>query len=168
MDASESISGKGRHPRRRYVGRPLPRFEDLRLVRGGGRYTDDIAMPGEAHAVFVRAPHAHAEIAAIDGAAARARPGVLAVLTGEDYVADGHIGMAHFPNPADAIDVRVPSFRPSSEHKILDELQPPLAVGRVRYVGEAVAVVVAESVLAARDGAEAVKVDYEVLPAVTD
>src|SRR5271166_4221590 len=168
MGASESISGKGRRPRGPYVGRPLPRFEDLRLVRGGGRYTDDIAMPGEAHAVFVRAPHAHAEIAAIDGAAARARPGVLAVLTGEDYVADGHIGMAHFPNPADAIDVRVSSFTPSPQRKILDERQWPLAVGRVRHVGEAVAMVVAQTLFAARDGAEAVKVDYNVLPAVTD
>src|SRR5271166_3573874 len=155
-------------PRGRYIGRPMPRFEDLRLLRGAGRYTDDISVPGEAFAVFVRASHAHAEITGIDTAAARASPGVLAVLTGADYVADGHIGMSHFPNPADAIDVRVPSFRPSSEHKILDELQPPLAVGRVRYVGEAVAVVVAESVFAARDGAEAVKVGYEVLPAVTD
>jgi aerobic carbon-monoxide dehydrogenase large subunit len=155
-------------PRGRYIGRPMPRFEDLRLLRGAGRYTDDISVPGEAFAVFVRASHAHAEITGIDTAAARASPGVLAVLTGADYVAEGHIGMSHFPNPADAIDVRVPSFRPSSEHKILDELQLPLAVGRVRYVGEAVAVVVAESVHAARDGAEAVKVDYEILPAVTD
>jgi aerobic carbon-monoxide dehydrogenase large subunit len=168
MGASESISGKGRHPRGRYVGRPLPRFEDLRLVRGGGRYTDDVAMPGETHAVFVRAPHAHAEIAAIDGAAARARPGVLAVLTGEDYVADGHIGVSHFPNPADAIDVRSPSFRPSAERPILDERQWPLAVGRVRHVGEAVAMVVAQTLIAARDGAEAVKVDYRVFRAVTD
>src|SRR5271165_1418178 len=155
-------------PRGRYIGRPLPRFEDLRLVRGGGRYTDDISVPGEAFAVFVRAPHAHAEITGIDTAAARASPGVVAVLTGADYVADGHIGMSHFPNPADAIDVRIPSFRPSPKHAILDELQLPLAVGRVRYVGEAVTVVVAESVFAARDGAEAVKVGYEVLPAVTD
>src|SRR5712691_3281362 len=140
-----SIDGRIRdagRPRGRYVGRSMPRFEDLRLLRGAGRYTDDMAMPGEAYAVFVRTPHAHAEIAAIDSAAARARPGVLAVLTGEDYVADGHIGMSHFPNPADAIDVRVASFQPSPQHGILDERQLPLAVGRVRYVGEAVAVVV--------------------------
>jgi carbon-monoxide dehydrogenase large subunit len=166
-----SIDGRIRdagRPRGRYIGRPMPRFEDLRLLRGAGRYTDDMVMPGEAYAVFVRAPHAHAEIAAINSAAARARPGVLAVLTGEDYVADGHIGMSHFPNPADAIDVRIASFQPSPEHGILDERQLPLALRRVRYVGEAIAVVVAQSILAARDGAEAVKVDYDVLPAVTD
>jgi carbon-monoxide dehydrogenase large subunit len=168
MDSIESSSDSIGRPRGRYIGRPLPRFEDVRLVRGGGRYTDDISTPGEAHAVFVRAPHAHAKIAAIDVAAARARPGVLAVLTGEDYVADGHIGISHFPNPADAIDVRVASFQPSPKGKILDERQLPLAVGRVRYVGEAVAMVVAESILAARDAAEAVKFDYEILPAVTD
>jgi carbon-monoxide dehydrogenase large subunit len=125
-------------------------------------------VPGEAFAVFVRAPHAHADIIGIDSAAARACRGVVAVLTGADYVADGHIGMSHFPNPADAIDVRVPSFRMSGERRILDELQLPLAVDRVRYVGEAVAVVVAESILAARDAAEAVRVEYGVRPAVTD
>jgi aerobic carbon-monoxide dehydrogenase large subunit len=168
MDSIESFSGKISAPRGRYIGRPMPRWEDLRLVRGAGRYTDDASVPGEAYAVFARARHAHARIAGIDVAAARGHPGVLAVLTGDDYVADGHVGMSHFPNPADALDVRVPSFQPSSERKILDERQLPLAVGRVRYVGEAVAMVVAESMLAARDAAEAVKIDYEVLPAVTD
>jgi carbon-monoxide dehydrogenase large subunit len=146
----------------------MPRFEDLRLVRGAGSYTDDVSIPGQAFAVFVRAPHAHASIASIDAAAARSRPGVLAVLTGDDYVADGHLGMAHFPNPADAVDIRFPSFASKPEQKILDELQLPLAVSRVRYVGEAVAVVVADTLLAARDAAEHVQVEYEVLPAVTD
>ena len=146
----------------------MPRFEDLRLVRGAGSYTDDVSIPGQAFAVFVRAPHAHASIASIDAAAARSRPGVLAVLTGDDYVADGHVGMAHFPNPADAVDIRFPSFASKPEQKILDELQLPLAVSRVRYVGEAVAVVVADTLLAARDAAEHVQVEYEVLPAVTD
>ena len=116
----------------------MPRFEDLRLVRGAGSYTDDVSIPGRAFAVFVRAPHAHASIASIDAAAARSRPGVLAVLTGDDYVADGHVGIAHFPNPADAVDIRFPSFASKPEQKILDELQLPLAVSRVRYVGEAV------------------------------
>ena len=146
----------------------MPRFEDLRLVRGAGSYTDDVSIPGQAFAVFVRAPHAHASIASIDAAAARSRPGVLAVLTGDDYVADGHVGIAHFPNPADAVDIRFPSFASKPEQKILDELQLPLAVSRVRYVGEAVAVVVADTLLAARDAAEHVQVEYEVLPAVTD
>jgi carbon-monoxide dehydrogenase large subunit len=151
-----------------FIGRPMPRFEDLRLVRGAGNYTDDVSVPGQSYAVLVRAPHAHARILAIDTAAARRHPGVLAVLTGDDYVADGHIGMAHFPNPADANDVKIPTFTPTPERKILDELQLPLAVGSVRFVGEAVAVVVADSLTAARDAAEAVAVEYDVLPAVTD
>src|SRR5215475_5794963 len=153
---------------RAFIGRAMPRFEDLRLVRGAGNYTDDVSMPGETYAAFVRTPHAHARIVSIDVSAARGRPGVLAVLTGEDYVGDGHIGMAHFPNPADANDVSIPTFAPTPERKILDQLQLPLAVGCVRFVGEAVAVVVAESPVAARDAAEAVAVEYQVLPAVTD
>src|SRR5216684_640687 len=100
--------------------------------------------------------------------AAHRMPDVLAVLTGEDYAGDGHIGMAHFPNPADANDVSIPTFAPTPERKILDQLQPPLALGCVRFVGEAVAVVVAETPGAARDAAEAVVVEYQVLPAVTD
>ncbi len=146
----------------------MPRFEDLRLVRGAGRYSDDVSVPGQAFAAFVRSPHAHARIVGVDIAAAHGRPGVLAVLTGADYVADGFIGMAHFPNPADAVDVKLPTFAPTPDRKILDELQLPLAVGCVRYVGEAVAVVVAETAVAARDAAEAVAVLYEALPAVTD
>jgi carbon-monoxide dehydrogenase large subunit len=156
------------HGRGAFIGRAMPRFEDLRLVRGAGNYTDDVSVPGETYAAFVRAPHAHARVVSIDVSAARGRPGVLAVLTGEDYVGDGHIGMAHFPNPADANDVSIPTFAPTPERKILDQLQLPLAVGCVRFVGEAVAVVVAESAGAARDAAEAVAVEYQVLPAVTD
>ena len=146
----------------------MPRYEDLRLVRGQGRYTDDVSLPGQAYAAFVRAPHAHARVSRIDATAARKLPGVVAVLTGRDYVDDGFVGMPHFPNPADANDIKVPSFTPSPDRKILDEPQLPFAVERVRFVGEAVAIVVAESLSAARDGAEAVEVDYEALPAVTD
>ena len=128
-----------------FIGRPLPRFEDLRLVRGAGRYTDDMSVcrvrPSRcscARPTPMRdQSHRH-----VGGAR---RPGVLAVLTGEDYVADGHIGMAHFPNPADADRHPRSELRAQPERKILDELQLPLAVARVRYVGEAVAVVVAET-----------------------
>src|SRR2546427_6293601 len=155
------------HARGAFIGRAMPRFEDLRFVRGAGNYTDDVSVPSQTYAAFVRAPHAHARIVSIDVSAARRRPGVLAVLTGEDYVGDGHIGMAHFPNPADANDVSIPTFAPTPERKMLDQLQPPLALGCVRFVGEAVAVVVAESPGAARDAAETVVVEYEVLPAVT-
>jgi carbon-monoxide dehydrogenase large subunit len=166
MDSSDGVSA---NPQRGpFIGRPMPRFEDLRLVRGGGRYTDDVLVAEQTSAVFVRTPHAHASIVAIDTSAARAHPGVLAVLTGDDYVADGHLGMAHFPNPADANDIKIPTFVPMPERKILDELQLPLAAGRVRFVGEAVAIVVAESLIAARDAAEKVVVEYETLPAVSD
>ena len=168
MNSIDGVPAKAVSRRGAFIGRPMPRFEDLRLVRGAGRFTDDVSLPEQAFAVFVRAPHAHASIVSIDASAARGRPGVLAVFTGQDYVADGHIGMAHFPNPADAVDVRVPSFAPLPGRKILDELQLPLAVGRVRYVGEAVAMVVAETPLAARDAAEKVEVAYDVLPAVSD
>jgi carbon-monoxide dehydrogenase large subunit len=166
MHSNDIVSDRAR--RGPFIGRPLPRFEDLRLVRGAGRYTDDVSVPQQAFAVFVRAPHAHARIVAIDTSAARTHGGVLAVLTGADYLADGHVGMAHFPNPADAVDIRVSSFAPMPARKILDELQLPFAVDRVRHVGEAVAMVVAETLIAARDAAEKVAVEYDVLPAVTD
>src|SRR6185369_3296467 len=152
MSSVDGVAGRGASQQGPFIGRPLPRFEDLRLVRGQGRYTDDVSVDGQAFAVFVRTPHAHADIVSIDAAAARRRPGVLAVLTGADYVADGHIGIGHHPNPADAKDVKIPSFAPTPECKILNLDQLPLAVGRVRYVGEVVAMVVAETLTAARDG----------------
>src|SRR6478736_1873329 len=145
-----------------YIGRPMPRFEDLRLVRGAGRYSDDISMPGQAYAVFVRSPHAHARIRRIETTAARAMPGVLAVLTGADYAADGLKGAAQRPNPADAIDIKFRAFEPN-KRTVLEERQHPLAPERVRYPGEAVAVVVAETLSQARDAAEAVTVEYNVL-----
>jgi carbon-monoxide dehydrogenase large subunit len=168
MSASHRGSNEAGAARGPYIGRPMPRFEDLRLVRGQGRYTDDVSLPGQTYAIFVRSPHAHARILRIDAAAALKLPGVVAVLTGLDYVDDGFAGMPHFPNPGDAIDIKVPSFLSTPDRKILDEPQLPLAVERVRFAGEAVAMVMAESVAAARDGAEAVEVEYEVLPAVTD
>ena len=150
-----------------YIGRPMPRFEDLRLVRGAGKYSDDISVPGQAYAAFVRSPHAHAVIKQIDTAAARGMPGVLAVLTGTDYLADGLKGAIQRPNPAGAIDIKIRAFAPE-KRPVLEEPQYPLAPERVRYPGEAIAVVVAESAHAARDAAEAVAVEYDVRPAVTD
>jgi aerobic carbon-monoxide dehydrogenase large subunit len=145
----------------------MPRFEDLRLVRGAGKYSDDISMPGHAIAAFVRSPHAHAIVKRIDAAAARTMPGVIAVLTGADYVADGLKGAVQRANPAGAIDIKVRAFAPE-KRPVLEEEQFPFALDRVRYPGEAVAVVVAEQLFQARDAAEAVAVDYEVLRAVTD
>ena len=150
-----------------YIGRPMPRFEDLRLLRGAGRYSDDISMPGQAMAVFLRAPHAHALIKRIDTSKAKAMPGVLAVLTGTDYVSDGLKGALQHPNPGDAIDIKVRAFRPSTR-PVAEERQYPIVPDRVRYPGEAVAMVVAETAWAARDAAEAIEVDYQVLPAATD
>ncbi len=91
-----------------FVGRPMPRLEDARLVTGRGRYTDDVSYPGEAFAAFVRSPHPHARIVAIDAAAPRALAGVLAVFTAEDYAAAGGRGIRHFAVPADAHDVKKP------------------------------------------------------------
>ncbi len=149
-----------------YVGRSLLRFEDLRLVRGAGRYTDDITLSGQACAVFLRSPHAHALIKRIDTAVARAGNGVLVVLTGADYVADGLKGALQRPNPAGAVDITVPAFS-GDKRPVLHERHYPLAPDRVRYAGEPVALVVAETATAARDAIEAVRVDYEVLPAST-
>src|SRR5690242_14074704 len=95
------------------IGKPLPRLEDLRLVAGKGRYTDDIAAPGAAWAHVVRSPHAHAAIRRIDAAAAATAPGVLAVLTAADYRADGHRGIAHVAVPATAHDAFEPSVVPT-------------------------------------------------------
>jgi aerobic carbon-monoxide dehydrogenase large subunit len=150
-----------------YIGRPMPRFEDLRLLRGAGQYSDDISMPGQAYAAFVRAPHAHAKVKRIDTTAAQRMAGVIAVLTGADYIGDGLKGALQRANPAGAIDIKVRAFDPA-KRPVLEELQYPLVTDRVRYPGEAVAMVVAESRLAARDAAEAVEVEYDVLPAVTD
>jgi carbon-monoxide dehydrogenase large subunit len=152
----------------RFVGRSLPRFEDLRFVRGQGRYTDDISLAGQSFAVFVRSRHAHARILAVDAAAARALPGVLAVLTCADYRADGLAAIPQAPNPSDVIDYRKKAFPSPPERPVLDEPHLPLAADRVRYIGEPVAVVVAESLLAARDAAERVEVEYTALPAVVD
>ncbi len=146
-----------------YIGRPLRRLEDSRFLRGEGQYTDDFSKPGQAYAAFVRSPHAHARVHFIRSAAAASAPGVLLVLTGQDYVADGCQGLRHAPVPADAIDYQRPSFGPA-----LDEPHLPLAVDKVRYPGEAVAVVVAETPQAAKDAAQLVEVDYAPLPAVSD
>jgi carbon-monoxide dehydrogenase large subunit len=151
-----------------HIGRPLPRFEDLRLVRGAGRFSDDLSLPDQAYAVFVRSPHAHARVLAVDTVAARERPGVVAVLTGADYLADGCTGIGQIPVPADAIDPRRKAFAAPECTVAVDEPQLPLATERVRHGGEIVAMVVAETAAAARDGAEAVNVAYEILPAVTE
>jgi carbon-monoxide dehydrogenase large subunit len=148
------------------IGQSLPRLEDRRLVTGNGQYTDDISVDGQVHAAFLRSPHAHARINAIDTSAARAAPGVLAVLTGDDYLAAGFQGIQHVPMPLDAIDHTAPAFRESLTGSVYSRLHLPLPVDKVRHVGEAVVMVIAASAAQARDAAELVDVDYDVLDAV--
>ena len=144
------------------IGRSIRRKEDFRLLTGRGRFVDDLAPPDLAHAIFVRSPHAHARIVTVDATPARAAPGVLAVLTGADYRADGLGPIAHNPGLSRPPDVvpRVAGVAPiATPHW-------PIPVGRVRFVGEPVAMVVAETIAAAKDAAELVDVAYDPLPAV--
>src|SRR5262245_41415382 len=161
--APMSVKPERRAP---YIGRPLPRLEDARLISGQGRYTDDTSFADQACAVFVRSTHPHARILAIDRAAARAMPGIIAVLAADDYAASGARGVMHNANPADTIDYKVKAFGKRGTPLELPHL--PFAMDRVRYVGEPVALVVAATLAAARGAAEAVIVAYEVLPAVID
>jgi carbon-monoxide dehydrogenase large subunit len=147
------------------IGKPIRRKEDLRLVTGRGRYSDDLSLPGEAYAVFVRSPHAHARIGNIDTSATRDIPGVLAVLTGADAVADGLKPIPHTPIPMKPpADIALRN-RDGSPHGYAP--QPLLPTDRVRYVGQQAVMVVAESLAAARDAAERVVIEYTPLQPVT-
>ena len=139
------------------LGQSIARVEDLTLIRGAGRYADDVRLPNEAHAFVVRSPHAHAAIRRIDAAAARKAPGVLAVLTGAGVKADG-LGEIPCMIPVTNADGSQRGETP----------RPLLAIDRVRHVGDPVALVVAESLARAKDAAELVEVDYDPLPAVAD
>ncbi|HTZ03541.1 MAG TPA: xanthine dehydrogenase family protein molybdopterin-binding subunit [Xanthobacteraceae bacterium] len=136
----------------------------MRLITGRGCYSDDFNFPGQAYAAMVRSPHAHARIRAIDTAEARAMPGVLAVLTGQDALADGLKRIPHLAAPGTPPDIvlrnRDGSPVPVAPHHVLP-------ADRVRHVGAAVAFVIAETIAQAKDAAEKVVVDYEPLPAVT-
>ena len=139
------------------IGASVRRKEDFRFITGKGQYTDDISRPGETRALFVRSPHAHARIKKVDVDAARKMPGVLAVLTGAELATDkiGNLICGWMIHSKDGSPMKM------SAH-------PAIASGKACYVGDPVAVVVAETMAAARDAAEKVQVDYEVLPAVTD
>jgi carbon-monoxide dehydrogenase large subunit len=147
------------------IGQPVRRREDLRLVRGGGRYTADENLPGQVYAVMLRSPHAHARIRAIATERAKALPGVLAVLTGADCLADGLMPIPHkpwSPHPAEA------KLSNKGGEPPFEAPHHPLPTDKARFVGEAVAMVVAETVNAAKDAAEAIEIDYEILPAVVE
>src|SRR5580692_10378736 len=150
-----SVGGKGMPLQKFGIGQPVCRFEDPRLVRGGGRYVDDIVLPGMAFGFVLRSPHAHARIRAIDTTAARAAPGVLAVLTGADWRASGW-GDLPVPGGLKRRDGS-PMYRPR---------YPALVSDRVRWVGDYVAFVVAETYAQAADAAELITVDYGPLPAI--
>jgi carbon-monoxide dehydrogenase large subunit len=136
------------------IGQPVARKEDPRFLTGRGRYVADLDFVHEAQAVFVFSPHAHARIRAIDKAAAEAMPGVFAVLTGADWAADGLGTLDPEVMPEDMGGPKGYRTR-----------RPPLAQGRVRHVGERIAIVIAATETLARDAAELVAVEYEVLPA---
>ena len=136
-----------------YSGQSLRRFEDHRLLTGQSRFVDDIRLPGMLHAVVLRSPHAHAAIASLEVSAARNAPGVVSVVTAEDMPPVA----AHLPT------------RPNAD---ADELRPPqhpvLAGEKVCYVGQPVAILVAQDPYLARDATELIQVDYDPLPAVVD
>ncbi len=138
------------------VGQPVRRTEDPKLVRGEGRYTDDVNLPAQAYAVMVRSERAHGIIRNIDASAASAMPGVLAVYTGADLAAAGYGGLKCFP-PLKNRD-GTPMKKPA---------RPALPTDKVRFVGDPIACVIAESVAQAKDAAEVIGVDIEALPAVT-
>jgi carbon-monoxide dehydrogenase large subunit len=147
------------------VGRPLPRKEDLRLITGKGRFTDDFTLPGQVWAAMVRSPHPHARIVSIDAVAARAMPGVLGVYTGADCVRDGLNEIPHNPVPSTKFDMKL-TGRGGTEVFIGSHMLLPTA--KARHVGEAVAMAVAETRDQAYAAAEAVEVSYDVLPWVAD
>jgi len=148
MSATTSATG---------IGAAVRRKEDFRFITGKGQYTDDVVRPGETRAVFLRSPHAHAKIKSIDAAEAKKMPGVVAVLTGADLAADkiGNLICGWMIHSKDGTPMKMAAH-------------PALASGKVNCVGDAVAVVIAETLAQGRDAAEKVKVDYEVLTAVVD
>src|SRR3974390_945286 len=145
------------------IGKPVVRKEDARLVIGHGRFSDDFNLEGQAHAVMVRSPHAHARIVRIDCSRAGSMPGVLGIFTGADCLADGLAPIPHDPLPKTKYDMKLhaPGGGPlfSGPHLLLP-------VDKVRPGGEAVAMVAAETTVQALDAAEAVAIEYEALPAV--
>jgi carbon-monoxide dehydrogenase large subunit len=151
------------HAARHGIGKPVARKEDARLVAGAGCFGDDVNLPGQAYACLVRSPHAHARIRAIDGRRALKTPGVLAVLTGADAAADGVGPIPHRPVPANPHEVPLTS-RDGTPFFLAPHV--PLPADRVRCVGEPVAMVIATTAAAARDGAERVRVEWDVLPAL--
>jgi carbon-monoxide dehydrogenase large subunit len=148
----------------RHSGKPMPRKEDFRLLTGHGRYADDFSIAGQVFAAFVRSPHPHARIGRVDADAARAMPGVLGIFTGADCRADGLKPIPHDPVPSTKFDMKLTAPDGGPARTVFIGPHELLAVERVRHVGEAVAMVVAETQAQAWDASEAVLVDYAALP----
>ncbi|NBX05731.1 MAG: xanthine dehydrogenase family protein molybdopterin-binding subunit, partial [Betaproteobacteria bacterium] len=139
-----------------HIGESLRRKEDYRFLTGAGNYTDDITMEAQSYAIFVRSPHAHATIKSIDTSAAEKMPGVVKIFIGKDLEGKmGGLPCGWLINNPDGSPMKEPPH-------------PVLALGKVRHVGDQVAMVIADSVEQAKNAAEAVVVDYDVLPAVVD
>ena len=149
-----SKATKDTHTEHHHDGR---RVEDVRLITGAGRYASDWNAPGQLYAHFVRSDRAHAELVAVDTAQARAHPGVKQVFTGEDAVSAGYVNAPH-----------TMAFAGKNGMKARSPQRPVLAHGRVRFVGEAIAMVVATSAAAAQDAADLISVEYRDLQSVTD
>ena len=143
------------------IGQPLRRKEDQRLLTGNGRFSDDFSVPGQAYAAIVRSPHPHARIVRIGMGQAAAMPGVLGVFTGRDCAADGLAPIPHSPVPSTRYDMKLtgPGGGP-----VFIGPQTLLPTDKVRHVGEAVAIIVAETAAQAQDATEAVTVEYDELP----
>ena len=134
------------------MGAQVKRKEDPRLITGASTYTGDVSLPGLCHVAFVRSPHAHANVRRVDLSRAKSMPGVVAAYSGKDMAAGG---VSPLPCGWLLPDIKIPEYR-------------GVATDKVCFVGHAVAVVIGETPYAARDGADQVVVDYDVLPAVTD
>src|SRR6202162_2115117 len=150
-------------PAYRFIGKPMPRKEDARLITGKGRFTDDFSLDGQSYAVMGRAPYPHARIVAIDAAAAKKMPGVLGVFTGADCAADKLGPIPHDPVPKTKFDMKLTGPGGGAVFIGPNVLLP---ADKARHVGEAVVMVVAETKAQAMDAAEAVEVAYEELPFV--
>ncbi|MFO0207868.1 MAG: xanthine dehydrogenase family protein molybdopterin-binding subunit, partial [Betaproteobacteria bacterium] len=142
-------------PKPGFIGKSVERREDYRFLTGNGQYTDDITLPGQTFAAFLRSPHAHARIRAIDTAAAQAAPGVLAVFTGKDVAGVNGLPCGWLINSIDGTPMKEPKHPIIAEHKVL-------------HVGDQVALVVAETLAQAKAALNLIDVDYHVLPAVAD
>jgi len=149
----------------KHVGKPIPRKEDGRLITGKGRFSDDFSLPGQTYAAIVRSPYPHARILGIDKTEALASEGVLLVLTGEDILADDIKPVPHNPVPSTNFDMKLRAKDGSHAFTGPHYLLPS---DKARHVGEAIAIVVAETAAQAADGAEKVMIDWEELPWVTD